>query len=53
MVISLWIKQQTYMKISHCTGCTALTVQWHKAIMQILKVLSKHLQGKPGKSPEF
>jgi len=34
------------MKISHCTDCIALTVQWHKVIMQILKVLSKHLPRK-------
>jgi len=26
---------------SQCTDYTALTVQWHKAIMQILKVLYK------------
>jgi uncharacterized protein (UPF0216 family) len=31
------------MKVSHCTDCTALTEKWHKTIMQILKVLSKHL----------
>jgi len=34
------------MKLSQCTDCTALTVQWHKAIMQILKILSKYLPKK-------
>jgi len=28
------------MKLSHCIDCTALTLQWHKAFMQILQVLS-------------
>jgi len=29
------------MKHSQCNDYTALTVQWHKAIMQILKVFYK------------
>jgi len=29
------------MKHSQCNDYAALTVQWHKAIMQILKVLYK------------
>jgi len=29
------------MKHSQCNDYTALTVQWHKAIMQILKALYK------------
>jgi len=35
-----------YVKISQCTDWTALTVQWHKTIMQILKVLSTRLPRK-------
>jgi len=34
------------MKNFHCTDCTALTVLWRKEVMEILKVLSKHLPRK-------
>jgi len=32
------------MKYSQCNDYTALTVQWHKQIMQILQVLSIRLR---------
>jgi len=35
-----------YVKISQCTDFTALTMQSHKAIIQILKLLSKLLPRK-------
>ena len=29
MITRLQTKRQIYMKLSHCTDCTTLTVQWH------------------------
>jgi len=40
-------------KNSQCTDYTALTVEWHKAIMQILKVIFKFYTEKPIETAEL
>jgi len=32
LITSLFTKRYMYVKLSQCTDCTTLTVQWHKVV---------------------